>query len=206
MEFDGMLLGLVLAAGGSSRMGGVNKLLLDWRGEPLVTRCVREARASRLDEVLVITGHESDAVVAALAPDTLYLENPDWRDGLASSLRAGIEVLDDARGVMVLLPDMPGIVAEHMNWLIAHFADTGRGSIVVAGHDGGHGNPVLFSAAHFGALLAVEGDRGARALVEGGGSDVVTVRVGPAAARDLDTPEAYRSATGREPSMGPNTV
>ena len=201
MDVKGKLIGLVLAAGRSSRMGKDNKLLLPVGGEPMVARVVRHAMASRLDDVLVVTGHDGDAVAAALPPGTAYLENPDFAEGMATSLRVGVEALEGARGVMVLLADMPDVLSEHINWLVAHFADDGVGSIVVAASDVGRGNPVLFAARHFPALRAVEGDRGAKSVVEAGGRDVVQVRIGPAAQRDIDTPEAY----ARLPSSGPKT-
>src|SRR5262249_22248058 len=82
---------VVLAAGRSTRMGGPNKLLAEIRGRPLVRITVETALASRADPVIVVTGHERDRVEQALAGlDVRLVHNPDYADGLSTSLKAGI--------------------------------------------------------------------------------------------------------------------
>jgi molybdenum cofactor cytidylyltransferase len=185
--------GLVLAAGRSTRMGGPNKLLEEINGKPLVRHVVEHVLASRARPVIVVTGHQKERVERALAglPVT-FVHNPDFADGLSTSLKAGIAaVAADADGVIVCLGDMPQVSAVLIDRLIAAF-DPERGALVaIPTIAGKRGNPVLWSRRFFPDLLGVEGDVGARHLIGGYGEAVVEVPLDDAAAlTDVDTPEA----------------
>lgn len=157
---------LVLAAGRSSRMGAVNKLLAAVDGVPLVAHAVDAALASRATSVTVVVGHQGDEVAAALAGRQVhFVRNPDHAQGLSTSLRCGVAALPAAtQAVVVLLGDMPRIGAAHVDRLIAAF-DPANPTIVVPTHAGRRGNPVLWPRALFAAMQAIEGDRGARDLL-----------------------------------------
>jgi molybdenum cofactor cytidylyltransferase len=185
--------GVVLAAGRSTRMGGPNKLLAEIGGKPLVRIAVDQALASRAKPVIVVTGHQRERVEAALAGLPVRLvHNPDFADGLGTSLRAGIAAVpSEADGVIVCLGDMPQVDATLIDRLIAAF-DPERGALAVMPTiEGRRGNPVLWSRRFFPDLMAIEGDVGARHLIDRYGEAVVEVPVtGKGALTDVDTPEA----------------
>ena len=189
---------VVLAAGRSSRMGGPNKLLALFGGEPLIRRTVARVLASRAAGTVVVTGHQADRIGAALfGLDLQTVVNPDFASGLASSLKAGIARLpDEAAGALVVLGDMPAVEADDLDRLLAAFDKAGGRAIVRATHDGRRGNPVVLPRSVFSAVARLEGDTGARHLVEAGEVPVVDVEIGAAAALDVDTPEAVRLAGG----------
>ncbi|MFN3548650.1 MAG: NTP transferase domain-containing protein [Mesorhizobium sp.] len=189
---------VLLAAGRSSRMGGPNKLMAEFDGEPLLARTAGRVLASRARGAVAVLGHQADRARAAI--DGLRVEivvNPDYATGLSSSLKAGIRALPaDAAGALVVLGDMPGVTAADLDRLIAAFEASGGRSIVRATFNGKRGNPVILPRTVFAAVEALSGDTGARHIVESGGADVVDVEIGEGAFLDVDTPEAMRVAGG----------
>jgi len=184
---------LVLAAGRSSRMGGPNKLLEKIAGRPLVRIVAEAALASRARPVLVVTGHQREQVEAALAGLPLaFVHNPQFADGLGSSLKAGIAALPAAAdGVIVCLGDMPQVDAALIDRLIGAFDPDQGALVVVPTIEGKRGNPVVWSRRFFPDLMAVEGDVGARYLIGRYAEAVSEVPFsGGAALTDIDTPEA----------------
>jgi molybdenum cofactor cytidylyltransferase len=174
-------------------MGAANKLTADIGGKPMVRRVVEAALASAASPVLVVTGHQAADVRAALAGLTVsFVHNPDYAQGLSSSLKAGIGALPDtAVGALVLLGDMPQITAAHLDRLMAAFADDKGAGIIVPTHAGKRGNPVLWPRAHFAEMLQLEGDAGAKRLLAAHASRVREVDLGTDAIfTDVDTPEA----------------
>jgi molybdenum cofactor cytidylyltransferase len=184
--------GIVLAAGRSTRMGGPNKLLAEIKGKPLVRIAAEEALASRADPVVVVTGHERERVEVALAGlDVRLAHNPDFAQGLSTSLKAGIAAVPlEADGVIVCLGDMPQVRAQLIDRLIAAFDPAGGALIVVPTIAGKRGNPVVWSRRFFPELIALEGDVGARHVIGNYGEAVVEVAAETAALVDVDTPEA----------------
>ncbi|MGX5800128.1 NTP transferase domain-containing protein [Bradyrhizobium sp. Arg314] len=189
---------VLLAAGRSSRMGGPNKLLALFDGEPLVRRTAGRALGSKAAGTVVVTGHQRERVRSALAGLRVTVaDNPDFADGLASSLKAGIaKVAPDAAGAMIVLGDMPGISSTDLDSLIDAFRRSGGHAVVRASHQGKRGNPVLLPRSLFAAVAQLEGDTGARHLVEAEGLDVIDVEIGQAASIDVDTREALEGAGG----------
>ena len=184
---------VVLAAGRSTRMGAVNKLIAEIGGKPLVRIAAEQALASRASPVIVVTGHEKEKVAAALAGlPVRMVHNPDYVEGLGSSLRTGIAAVPkEADGAIVCLGDMPQVDATLIDKLIAAF-DPEKGALVVTPTiDGRRGNPVVWSRRFFPDLMAVQGDVGARNLIGSYAEAVVEVPVaGDAALIDVDTPES----------------
>lgn len=189
---------VLLAAGRSSRMGGPNKLLALFDGKPLVRRTAERALGSKASGTIVVTGHQRERVQAALAGlDVAFADNPDFADGLSTSLKAGIAYLpEDSAGVMIVLGDMPGVSSDDLDRLIDAFRKAGGNSVVRASHDGKRGNPVLLPRSLFPAIAHLEGDTGARHLVEAEGLDVIDVEIGAGASVDVDTREALEGAGG----------
>jgi molybdenum cofactor cytidylyltransferase len=201
-ESDPAALGLVvLAAGRASRMGeeGRHKLLAEFDGEPLVRRSVRQAIEADVGPVTVVTGHRSAEVAEVLAGLSVELmENAEFASGMASSLKTGLNAVEakGLPGMMVLLADMPNVSAADIVALARAYAKSGGKAIVRAVSDGQRGNPVILPAATFEALKALEGDIGARPVIESAGLAVIDVEIGPAARLDVDTPEAILAAGG----------
>jgi molybdenum cofactor cytidylyltransferase len=183
---------LILAAGSSTRMGS-NKLLQDIHGEPMIARTVKRVAASSIQSVAVVVGHQAEDIKAALAgTESSFVYNADYATGLSSSLRVGVAHLQKScDAILVCLGDMPLIDPRDIDRMIAAFNPTENRSIVVPVHGRTFGNPVLWGAEHFAALMACEGDRGARGLLEKLKDDAVEIPVEHAGVvLDADTPEA----------------
>ena len=184
---------VVLAAGRSTRMGAVNKMLAEIGGKPLVRIAAEQALASRAKPVIVVTGHERERVEQALAGLAVQLvHNPDYAEGLGTSLKAGIAALPEvADGAVVCLGDMPQVDAGLIDKLIGGF-DPERGALVVVPSiEGRRGNPVLWSRRFFPDLMQIQGDIGARHLIGHYAEAVVEIPLaGEAALTDVDTPES----------------
>jgi molybdenum cofactor cytidylyltransferase len=188
---------IVLAAGRSTRMGGPNKLLAELGGKPLVRIVTEQALASKAHGVIVVTGHQAEQVEKALQGlNAKFERNPDFAEGLASSVKAGIAAVPaDADGAVICLGDMPLIDAHLIDRLIEAFAPDGGNLIAVPVSDGRRGNPVLWSRRFFSELMTLDGDIGARHLIAKHGEAVAEVPVeGHGAFLDIDTPEALEAA------------
>jgi xanthine dehydrogenase accessory factor len=151
----------VLAAGSSARLGRP-KQLVSFRGEPLVRNAARAALASTCDKVAVIVGAERAGVENALAGlDVRCVENGDWREGVASSVRRAVAWARDqhADGLVVLLADQPLLSPDHVNELCA--AVRAGAPAAASAYDDVVGVPAAFNASQFDALLELTGDRGA---------------------------------------------
>jgi molybdenum cofactor cytidylyltransferase len=184
---------VVLAAGRSTRMGAVNKLIAEIGGKPLVRIAAEQALASHAKPVIVVTGHERERVEAALKGLAVRIvHNPDYADGLGGSLRAGIAAVPkEADGAIICLGDMPQVSSALIDKLIAAF-DPERGALVVMPSiDGRRGNPVLWARRFFNDLMQIHGDIGARHLIGSYAEAVVEIPVADDAALiDVDTPES----------------
>jgi len=185
---------IVLAAGQSLRMGETNKLLVQLDGMALVRHVVEAARASKVAGITVVSGFQAEDVVRALdGLDVAYSQNPDFADGLASSLRCGIScVPSDCAGAIILLGDMPRITGVMINHMLDEFERTQCNTIIQATDHGVRGNPVVWPEKYFDALKKVTGDVGGRHLIEENAENVIAVELGAAARLDIDTPEMLR--------------
>jgi molybdenum cofactor cytidylyltransferase len=184
---------VVLAAGRSTRMGAVNKMLAEIGGKSLVRIAAEQAIASRAKPVIVVTGHEREKVEAALKGLPVRLvHNPDFAEGLGGSLKTGIAAVPaEADAAIVCLGDMPQVDAALIDRLIAAFDPVRGALVVVPSIDGRRGNPVVWSRRFFHDLMSLQGDIGARHLIGNYAEAVVEVPVaGEAALTDVDTPES----------------
>ncbi|QCK87969.1 4-diphosphocytidyl-2C-methyl-D-erythritol kinase [Phreatobacter aquaticus] len=191
--------GLVLAAGRSTRMGGPNKLLATMDGVVLVRRAVEAARDGGLDEIVVVTGHQAERIEAALAGlPVRFVHNPDFAEGLSTSLRTGIAALGDSvDAAVVLLGDMPRVSSALVAGLVRAFDPAHGHHVVVPIADGRRGNPVLWGRRFFAELGRVSGDQGGRAILAAAPEAIAEVHVdGDGVHLDVDTPEALAAAGG----------
>ncbi len=157
--------GIVLAAGGSTRLGRP-KPLLDWHGERFVHAVARLAVEARLNPVLVVTGAGAEPVEAAVDELPIRLvRNPEWQSGQASSIRAGLRALPSSTcAAIFLLADQPQVTVDVLRALV-DLHSTGLQPIVAPlVMMERRANPVLFDRVTFADLLALEGDVGGRAI------------------------------------------
>jgi molybdenum cofactor cytidylyltransferase len=183
---------VVLAAGSSRRMGKP-KLLLRWGASSLLRRAV-EAALAAADRVVVVVGPDPDRMREELAGlPVQVVVNPDHAQGLASSLRCGLRALPDAPAVLVTLADQPRVTGDHLRRLVEAYRTTGA-PVVAASYAGTVGVPAVFRRDLFGELLSLQGDSGARPVIERHRDEAVLVPV-PEAAVDVDTPEDWARLT-----------
>ena len=183
-----MIAGVVLAAGASRRFaGGAQTLVAPAAGKPVVRWTVERILASRLDAVVVVTGHDADGVRAAL--DRLpvrIVHNPAFARGLGASLQAGVAALsDDAAAAVIALGDQPTVSTAVIDSLIDAWHER-RMPIVAPLYRGVRGNPVLFARSLFAELQAVGGDHGARDIIAGSPDRATLVDVDADMPLDVD--------------------
>jgi molybdenum cofactor cytidylyltransferase len=192
---------IVLAAGLSRRMGASNKLLLPLGGTPMVVHALA-CFAGAVEEIVVVTGHEREAVAAAVKSAAAErgadlparcVHNSDYERGMGTSIARGAEALREADAIFVHLGDVPAVDASTVRALTGAFADASRPAILFPVHDDRRGHPVLFDAAFHPQLTALTGDTGAKPIVRSHPNAVATVPVtDPGIHRDVDTEAAYQ--------------
>jgi len=185
---------VVLAAGGSRRMGSP-KQLLRIEGSTLVRRAAETALASRCQGVYVVVGAAAESVRREVLDLPLeVVENRDWERGMAGSIRAGIGAVEAARpefDAAILAPvDQPRIHPALLDRLIEVF-EGGEHGIVASAYAGTVGAPALFARRYFGELTALRGDRGAQPVLLARGAEVARIAF-PEGSTDLNTPEDYQ--------------
>jgi len=162
--------GILLAAGSSRRMGEVNKLLIEIDGEPLVRRAALAMLAGGIRDLVVVTGHQHEDVVAALAGlDVTFAHNADFASGQAGSVAVGVAALPEAvSGALIALADMPFIAADLVAGMIRDHGGLGdhETRISFPVHEGRRGNPVLWGRGFFAALARLSGDMGGRQILK----------------------------------------
>ena len=185
-----MIAAVVLAAGFARRMGR-QKLLLDFKGKPVVRWSV-EAVLPHVGDCVVVTGHDDSAVRAALGGLAIrFAVNPRPQDGQGSSIAVGIAALKPwTSTAVIVLGDQPRTPADVLPALLAAHGRSQK-SIVAPSYRGTRGTPVLFSSDVFPELRALRGDEGARAVVAARPERVEAVALDVAMPADVDTPEDF---------------
>ena len=184
-----MIGAVVLAAGAGTRFGGT-KQVVELRGKPLAQHAVDAAVAAGADEIVVVVGHDAELVRSAIRlPVTgRFVENPAFASGMASSLAAGLHALEEAREAALVLPaDQPGITPQHLRSLVEAFAAR-RSPILRLRFRSGPG-PALLAREVWDEVSSLEGDTGARDLIERRPDLVEEIEIGGDAPRDVDVPE-----------------
>jgi molybdenum cofactor cytidylyltransferase len=187
---------IILAAGSSSRMGELNKLNLELINKPVFCYALSAALGSKAKDIIIITGHEHDSIKAFIdqafstQKNITLVYNPDYKTGMASSIRCGIAATQaTCDGAMILLADMPLINHQHINTLIEAFAPTSPTNIVAPYCNNKRGNPVLWAKCYFKKLLSISGDRGAKEMLQANQAHIKAVALDDEAIfMDIDTP------------------
>jgi molybdenum cofactor cytidylyltransferase len=182
---------VILAAGASVRLGRP-KQLLEIDGQPLVARAAAAALTAGASPVVVVLGAGAEQIRPALTGlKVVAVLNLAWSEGMASSVRTGLQALGAADpgidAVLLTVCDQPAFDADVIQRLLTALQTSGRG-IAAARYAGRNGVPALFRREHFFALSALKGDQGARTLLNGNPDGVAAVDL-PDLSLDLDTPE-----------------
>jgi molybdenum cofactor cytidylyltransferase len=161
---------IVLAAGASRRLGHP-KQLVKVNGETLVKRTIRLAEEAGAAPVMVVLGAHRETICASVQfGDAIAIVNGNWEQGLATSIRAGMEAVDAASatidGVLLMGCDQPRLTANHLRSLIEAFELNSTPTIVASAYAGVHGVPAVFPRNTFASLRSLGGDKGARVLLE----------------------------------------
>lgn len=172
---------------------GVPKQLLPVQGQTMVRRAAELARQATAGPVIVVLGANAEQVGEALEGlDVERTTNPDWEEGMGTSLRHGMSrlaaIAPACSAALVLLADQPGIQAVHLAALIERHARFPK-HIIASEHHGVTQPPVLFPKTWFARLAALSGDRGAKAILRDAGPQMQ--RVPLPTLDDVDTPEDY---------------
>jgi len=180
---------IILAAGASTRLGQPKQLVM-LKGETLLARTVRIAQEAGCSPILVILGAESEHIRAACPlPNAHIVVNEQWREGMASSIREGIDALRNfpregrPAGAILMTCDQPAVTPNHLRVLAA------SGEITASTYAGRNGVPAYFPASCSAALAQLSGDAGARELLRN--ARTVPLEYGEL---DIDTPESLVAA------------
>ena len=187
--------GLILAAGGSSRMGDQNKLMMPFQGKPMLNHVVNASLNSNLTQTFVVVGHQSSEIKNLVQSDDIQcVENEQWETGMASSIVAGISQLKQFDGFLILLGDMPLVTPELINEIIVH---SSADKIVIPIKDGLHGNPIFFGSKFRDELLTLYGDSGAKKVIQNNLSSMIKIKIqSNTIFKDYDTKESLESVAG----------
>ncbi len=191
---------ILLAAGRSSRMGqGQHKLLLPLGDRPVLLHVVETVLASQARPLVIVLGHQAEQVRTLLTPyesELTTVENPDYQQGMSTSLRKGIETLmssyPSVNGALIVLGDQPLMTSHILDSMIETKQNTGK-RIITARYRGKRGNPTLFDASLFPELMEMTGDEGGRKVLERYRQEIATLDMDEDMPNyDVDTWEAYQ--------------
>jgi len=194
-----MISAIVLAAGHSRRMG-TQKLLLPFRGKPMIATIVDELLGSPVDEVIVVTGKSHEALAAALVGrDVRLVVNTNADSEMLQSVRCGLHLVNaESDAVIVALGDQPTLTAAVVGELIRAYQSTSR-DIVVPVHKGKRGHPLLVSTQLQDEIFRCHDGRGLRGLLDAHAERVLEVEIDDAnILKDIDLPVDYDRAITRD--------
>ena len=193
---------ILLAAGRSSRMAeGHHKLLLSLGDRPVLVHVIESILASQAHPLVIVLGYQVEQMHTILAPyltqsQVTAVENPNYREGMSTSLRKGVATLlastQPLEGALIMLGDQPLMTPEVINTVIETHHTTHK-RIVTPYFNGRRGNPTFFAASLFPELLEMTGDEGARKVIKQHPQDVAIVELQDSDSNyDVDTWEAYQ--------------
>lgn len=181
---------IILAAGASTRMGSP-KQLLEWHNQTLLTHSIQHAQSILNERIIVVLGAQHASIQQTIHTNDITLViNPDWQEGMASSIREGIQALpDSASAVLIMLCDQPLIEAEHLQHLLTSWLSSPT-KIIASQYHHAVGVPALFPVEFFALLQSLQGDKGAKALLHYFEDRLIKIPM-PEAELDIDSPEDF---------------
>jgi molybdenum cofactor cytidylyltransferase len=185
---------IILAAGASRRMGNP-KQLLEWQNLSLLEHAIQNARSLLHDRVIVVLGAHAKSIQTAVDFEAVtVIVNPDWLEGIASSLRAGIQALPSSTAsALILVCDQPLISPAHIQAILSGWQNE-PARMVASQYNDSIGVPALFPAAFFRLLLELKGDHGAKRLLLEFDDSVLKIPF-PEAELDIDTMDDFNHLT-----------
>ena len=194
MSYNVSYFGIVILAAGSSSRMGKPKQLLAFEGTTLLNRVMSLACQSSDNPVIVVLGANADVIKENLTVSRAeVIVNEGWEEGMASSLRKGLvemnERYPEVDGVMILVGDQPYLNKQYIQQLLEAQNKSGL-PIAACSYKGIIGTPVLFHKSVFPELMALQGDVGAKKIIQNRKQDVVTVLFDKGIV-DIDTPDDY---------------
>jgi len=169
----------ILAAGGSQRMGDLNKLLLLIDDKPMIYSVCKMVLDAKINQVVLVTGYQNNEVEKSIPKgiDTIVY-NKNWESGMMSSIYAGMSKLEkDIDGNMIVLGDMPLISTMTINKIIIEFNNHNGNQIVYPTYENKQANPVVFPRKYFPEILNLKGDRGCKKLLKKYPGDAVGIPI-----------------------------
>ncbi len=193
----GLVTGLVLAAGGSQRLGEP-KQLLPYGAAPLLEHVLDVARSCRFDQLLCVIGGQAGRVRKEVDFDGVgVLENTHFGEGCSSSIAVALEAIDPRSDTLVLmLGDQPGVTPETVGALLA---GRGQAPLAACSYENGRGHPLAFSRSTFPDLSALHGDKGVWRLLERRAGEVADIQIDGPVPLDVDTWEDYEAVLAAAP-------
>lgn len=183
---------IVLAAGTSSRMGEANKLLLDFKGQPIVKWVIDSVQESTIDELVVVGSELSLDNLKHLVPsDSLLVENYEYKSGMTSSIQAGVRVANETNALMICLGDLPLLKTDSINRILKVYREN-PDRIVLPSHNGRKGNPVIFPSDFRSDILEHQEPEGCKAIIQMNKDRVLLVEADSSVLQDIDTPDQYK--------------
>ena len=188
---------ILLAAGSSRRMGKENKLLLSYRGYPIIQHQINEIRKSSLSDIIVVLGHEGEKIKSFLPEEIKKVFNENHLSGMTSSIQKGVEAVDEkVKGYMICLSDMPFVTTKDYDEIVHFFLkniDKYPRLIVQPVYQQHRGHPVVFSNYYRNELLGHTNPEGCREIIRKNRKEVRHLDMKhPNILKDIDTPEDYK--------------
>ena len=191
-----MISAILLAAGQSKRMNGENKLTKNIQGTPLINHAVKNVLASSINELIIVLGYQKE-IIEKLIDDhekIKFIFNKDFESGMASSIKVGINHLsDNSEAFFICLADMPMVSSNIYDFLIK---SKNQKDILVPTYKGQQGNPVLFLKSMRPSIMTINGDIGAKKILELNRDEILKVKIDDLnIARDFNTKNDFNSSS-----------
>ena len=187
-----MISAILLAAGQSKRMNGENKLIKKFRGIPLIKHSVENILNSSIDELIIVLGYQKEIIEKIIEKNNKIkvVFNKNFKNGMSSSIKTGLNFLsNESQGFFVCLGDMPSVNFTIYDKLIKYKK---KNNIVIPTYNGEQRNPVLFSISMKEKIMHIDGDSGAKKILEFNNEKLLNVEIGDHNfAKDFNTVENF---------------